>query len=70
MNETVVFRWLTVIMPGQQPDIEGHFRWQSAGDCLKEAKAFLDHGLTEGMKARGAVAIKAGCSTNEQNEKS
>lgn len=70
MNEVLIFLWLTVVMPGRQPDIEGHFKWPSATECWKEAQAFLDQGVTEAMKERGAVAVKAGCSTDGRAEKS
>ena len=70
MNLVIIFLWLTIIMPGQKPDIEGHFKQPSAAECWKEAQAFLDQGVTDAMKERGAVAVKAGCSTDEHNEKS
>ena len=70
MTPAIIFLWLTVVMPGRQPDIEGHFKWQSATECWKEAQAFLDQGVTDAMKEMGAIAVKAGCSTDEHNEKS
>ncbi len=52
---------LTMVMPGQTPDVIVKIPQDTVAECWVDAKEFVDRGLTNGMKATGGVAVMAAC---------
>ncbi len=52
---------LSVMMPGEQPDISHHERMKSLDECWTAAKEFTEKGVPDSLRAQGAVGLRAGC---------
>lgn len=61
----VVFLIITVMMPGEQPDINHAMKMKSFDACWAAAKDFTEHDLTEELRSHGAVGMKATCGYQE-----
>lgn len=68
MNEIIspVILVLTIIMPGQQPDVHKKLSMPNIEECFAQAKDWDERGLTAEMKAKGGIAVAAGCLVKEQ----
>ncbi len=52
---------VAIVMPPQVPDIQHVQKMDSFDACWAGAKAYLDHDLTDQMRARGAIGLSASC---------
>jgi hypothetical protein len=59
--DKVIVLMMSIVMPQGVPDVEHASRMDSTEECWKEAKEFTERGLTDGMKAHGAIGLAAGC---------
>lgn len=52
---------LSVVMPGEVPDINHVMKMDSFEHCWDAAKDFVEHDLTEELRSHGAIGLKATC---------
>lgn len=60
MNKIVVLI-ASILMPQDIPDIDHIQKMDSLEDCWAASKDFMSHELTEDMRAKGALGLRAGC---------
>jgi hypothetical protein len=60
---------ITLIMPGDQPDVRHLEPAPSIEACFVAAKKFLAKPLTEDMKAHGVIGVAAACAWREEPKK-
>jgi hypothetical protein len=61
MNTAIVVLILAYAMPGRVPDIAIKIDEPSLEVCWLEAKEFVDRGVPNVLKEKGAVGLYAGC---------
>ncbi len=61
METAVVFLILAYAMPGRTPDITMKIDEPSLEVCWREAKEFVERGVPDFIKDKGAVGLYAGC---------
>ncbi len=61
MNTAVVLLIIAYAMPGRVPDITMKVDEPSLEICWLEAKEFVDRGVPDSLKEKGAVGLYAGC---------
>ena len=57
---------VSVIMPADQPDINHVERVKDFAVCWQMAKDFAERDLSEALRARGALGLKATCGFMER----
>lgn len=67
MNTAAVVLFIAYAMPGQMPDVALRLPEPSLQICWQEAKDFVDHGVPEIAKSRGAIGAYAGCRVNNEH---
>ena len=61
MNAAAVILVIAYAMPGRTPDISKLIEEPSLEVCWQDAKAFIDRGIPEVIRDKGAIALYAGC---------
>lgn len=56
---------VSIVMPADQPDINHVRREPSFDACWAAARAFTERDLSDGLRASGAVGLKATCGYQE-----
>lgn len=56
---------LSIMMPGEIPDIDHVMKSDSFDVCWAAAKSFTERDLTEDMRGHGAIGLKATCAYRE-----
>jgi hypothetical protein len=73
MPDAAVILLLSFVMPGQQPDIQYHFPYETIEECIADVAAFTKHIRRDGMPKiitdKGAIAAFAGCRVKPPTEK-
>ena len=64
--QKIIVLIVSIVMPGQQPDINHAERMRDAASCWDAAKAFTERDLTDDMRAHGAIGYKAACMSIEK----
>ncbi len=64
MNTAAVILFIAYAMPGNMPDMALQLPEPSLRICWQEAQNFVDRGVPDIVKAKGAIAVYAGCRTN------
>ena len=59
---------ITLVMPGQTPDLKHVIHEKDLAECWVDAKEFVEAGLTDAERATGAVAVMAGCLSRPAEE--
>ena len=52
---------VSIVMPGDAPDINHMAKMKSFDDCWSDAREFVERDLTEDMRQHGALGLKATC---------
>lgn len=52
---------VSIVMPGQQPDMNKIYPLKSFDECWMAAKDFTERDLTDDMRSHGAIGLKAAC---------
>lgn len=61
----VIVLVVSIVMPANMPDIQHVQRMESFDACWTGAKAYMEHDLSDEMRARGAVGLSAACGFQE-----
>ena len=61
MNAAAVILVIAYAMPGRTPDVSKLIEEPSLEVCWQDAKAFIDRGIPEVIRDKGAIALYAGC---------
>lgn len=56
---------VSIIMPGDVPDVNHVTRMHSFDECWASAREFTERDLTDAMRGGGAVGLKATCGYQE-----
>jgi len=56
---------LSVIMPQDVPDIDHMMKVKSFDDCWAAAREFVERDLSDALRERGAIGLKATCAYRE-----
>ena len=65
VSAKVIALVLTVIMPGDTPDINHTVRQESFEACWREARSFVERDLSESLRSQGAIGLAAACAYKE-----
>ena len=57
---------VSILMPGQKPDIKHQVTGLTMEECFEQAKDFIGHELTDAMREHGAIGYGATCMGREQ----
>jgi len=52
---------VSIVMPGDQPDVTHMERQPSFDECWAAAKAFTERDLSDTLRKQGALGLKATC---------
>lgn len=52
---------LTIVMPGNLPDVNKKLVMPTIDECVANVREWDERGLTQGMKDKGGVAVRASC---------
>jgi len=52
---------VSIVMPQEQPDINKTYPVKTCDYCWKAAKSFTERDLTDDMRAKGAIGLRAAC---------
>ncbi len=61
MEPAVILLIIAYAMPGRVPDIQMKIDEPSLEVCWQEAKEFVERGVPDLLKDKGAVGLYAGC---------
>lgn len=65
MSVKIVALIVSIIMPQAQPDVDHVTIMKDLTSCWVAAKEFTDHDLSDAMRERGAIGLKATCAFRE-----
>lgn len=57
----IVVLIVSILMPGQQADIDHQAKMESLEACFAGAQDFMSHDLTDAAREKGAVGLSARC---------
>ena len=57
---------VSILMPGQKPDIQHQVTGLTMEECFEQAKDFIGHELTDAMREHGAIGYSATCMWREK----
>ena len=58
---------VSIVMPADVPDVSHVEQMKSLDACWVAAREYVEHGLAESTRERGAIGLKAGCAYQESN---
>ena len=67
MNAATVILFIAYAMPGHVPDMAMQIPEPSLKICWQEAQDFVDRGVPDIVKAKGATGAYAGCRVNNEH---
>ena len=59
---------ITLVMPGQTPDVKHVIHEKNLTECWADAHEFVEAGLTDAERAAGGIAVMAGCLSQPAEE--
>ena len=63
-----IFLILTMIMPREGPDKSYRIHMDSIEECMGDALAYVQNGVTEPMAKDGVIAVMGACLTTKKKE--
>jgi hypothetical protein len=59
--QKIIVLIVSIMMPGQQPDINHAQQMRDAASCWDAAKEFTERDMTDEIRSHGAIGYKAAC---------
>lgn len=70
VSAKIIVLMVSIVMPGDQPDVNHIERMKDFASCWDAAKSFTERDLTEDMRNKGALGFKASCAYLEKPSQS
>ena len=65
MSAKMIVLVLSILMPGETPDIRHMMKMQSMEACWDGAKDYMAHDMTDELRTHGAIGMSVTCAYQE-----